>query len=271
MPNEEGFVEADMRYIIDDGVPPVVYVDWPDEEHKARPPAYENRQVKIEDGRPRKEEFNLSTHGFAFVDHTSAVENFYSNKQLKAIGYPEVQTLIREHINCKSVLVFDHTIRTTSDVIIARHGVRQPVKAVHNDYTEKSAPRRVRDLLPNDQLENVLSRRFAIIQVWRPIKQIESDPLAICDGRSIPETGFIMLQRRYTNRTAEVYHICYNENHKWFYFPQMRPTEVIIFKVFDTDADAGIRFTAHSAFTDPKSKFNAKPRESIEFRALAFF
>ncbi|HHZ75714.1 MAG TPA: methyltransferase, partial [Rhodospirillales bacterium] len=33
----------------------------------------------------------------------------------------------------------------------------------------------------------------------------------------------------------------------------------------------GARFTAHTSFTDPTSPPNAKPRESIEIRTLAFF
>ena len=265
------FVEADMQYIVDDGVPPVMYIDWPEEEHKAHPPTYENQRVKIENGRPRQAEFNLSTHGFAFVDHKSSVKNFYDDNDVRGVCYPEVQTLIKEHTGCKKVLVFDHTIRTADEEIIAERGVRQPVKAVHNDYTEKSAPQRVRDLLPENEAAETLKRRYSIVQVWRPIKDVESEPLAICDGRSIPQKGFIMLERRYSYRTGEVYHISYSKKHKWLYFPNMTRDEALIFKVFDTDTKAGVRFTAHSAFDDPTSPANASPRESIELRALAFY
>ncbi len=272
MDETRAFVEAEMRYIVDDGVPPVMYIDWPEEEHNAHLPTYEERRVRIEDGRPRKDEFNLASHGFAFVNHKSAVQDFYDDANVEAVCYPEVEALITEHIGCQRVLVFDHTIRAGDDAIVAEMDVRQPVKAVHNDYTEKSAPQRVRDLLPPDEAEEVLKRRFAIVQVWRPIRlTVECDPLAICDGRTIPETGFIMLQRRYSYRTGEVYHISYNKNHEWIYFPQMTPDEALVFKVFDSDADAGVRFTAHSAFEDPTSPPNARPRESIELRALAIF
>jgi len=271
MTHGQEFVEANMHYIVDDGEPPVMYVDCPEQEHKAHPPTYENQRVKIEDGRPRQNDFNLETHGFAFVNHKSAVQNFYDDDNVSNVCYPEVEALIQEHTGCERVLVFDHTIRTADEEIIAKYGVRQPVKAVHNDYTEKSAPQRVRDLLPPNESAEILKRRYAIIQVWRPIKTIESQPLAICDGRSIPDTGFIMLQRRYSYRTAEVCHISYSSDHKWLYFPKMTPDEALIFKVFDTDPDAGIRFTAHSAFDDPDTPTNANPRESIELRALALF
>ena len=47
--------------------------------------------------------------------------------------------------------------------------VREPVLFVHNDYTEQSGPQRVRDLLPPDEAEDLLTRRFNIINIWRSI------------------------------------------------------------------------------------------------------
>ena len=46
--------------------------------------------------------------------------------------------------------------------------IREPVLSAHNDYTEASGPQRVREVLP-DEAEDLLKRRFAIIQVWRAI------------------------------------------------------------------------------------------------------
>ena len=43
------------------------------------------------------------------------------------------------------------------------------------------------------------------------------------------------------------------------------------FKVFDSDASAGVRFTAHTSFDDPTTRPDAKIRESIEMRAFAFY
>lgn len=265
------YVEADMNYIVDDGIMPAVYIDWPEEEHKAHPPVYEAHKVKIENGRMAGEDFTLPTHGFTFLDRPSAMGDFYSDGDVKQIYYPETAALIKEQMGAKDVLVFDHTIRTANEKIVAEKGVRQPVKAVHNDYTEKSAPQRVRDLLPPADAERVINGRFAIVQTWRPITTIESEPLAMCDGRTIPEEGFILVQRRYSYRTAEVYHISYNPAHRWVYFPQMTPDEVFVFKVFDTDRTAGVPFTAHSAFIDPTSPDDAAPRESIEMRSLVMF
>src|SRR6266478_5626925 len=142
---------------------------------------------------------------------------------------------------------------------------RPPVKGVHNDYTESSAPRRLREIAGDAEAERRFKKRWAIIQVWRPIRgTVMIDPLGICDGRTIPQKGFILVQRRYKDRTGEVYHIAYNPAHEWFYFPEMKRHEAMVFKVFDTDPNVATKFTAHSAFDDPNTPPNAPPRESIE-------
>jgi hypothetical protein len=169
-------------------------------------------------------------------------------------------------------VIFDHTIRTADSGRHAERWIRDTVKSVHNDYTERSAPQRVRDILPADEAERLLQKRYGIVQTWRSIApRVESQPLAMCDGRSIPEVGFIRNERRYRDRTAETYHIAYNAAHRWFYFPFMTREEALVFKVFDSDASAGVRFTAHTSFDDPISPPDAKGRESIEMRALAFY
>jgi hypothetical protein len=51
----------------------------------------------------------------------------------------------------------------------------------------------------------------------------------------------------------------------------MRREEALVFKVFDSLKDGRARWTAHTAFADPTSPPQARPRESIEIRTLAFF
>ena len=265
------YVDAEVNYVVDDGIPLVMYVDWPEREHEAHMPTYEQHVVRMWNGRKSDENFQLGVHGFGFVNRATAVGNFYDGDEVKRVYYPEVAALIAEHSGATHVEVFDHTIRAADQNIVEEQHVRKPVMGAHNDYTDASARRRLRDILP-EEADELLTRRFAIIQVWRPIvAPVEMDPLGICDGRTIPAQGFVKLQRRYPYRTAETFHIAFHPDHKWFYFPTMTPSEAIVFKVFDSDASAGPRFTAHSAFVDPTSLPDARPRESIEMRALAFF
>jgi len=54
------------------------------------------------------------------------------------------------------------------------------VKAAHNDYTDRSGPQRVRDLIGGAEAEALIQKRFAVINVWRPIRgPVESMPLAV--------------------------------------------------------------------------------------------
>ena len=267
----DGAIRAKLNYIIDTGVPPVTIVDWPEMEHLSNLPTYESKEVTIRDGRPLRDTFKLDTHGFAFVDHPTKVQNFTEEAQRKDIYDAEIADLIKKHSGASEVLVFDHTLRIGDEATRTAVNARAPVRGVHNDYTENSAPKRLRDVLGAEEAEKRMQKRFAIIQVWRPIRgNVYADPLAISDGRSIPREGFILQQRRYRDRTAETYHISYNPAHEWFYFPEMTRDEAMVFKVFDSNTNV-TEFTAHTAFEDPNTAANAPARESIETRTFAFW
>ena len=81
---------------------------------------------------------------------------------------------------------------------------------------------------------------------------------------------FVATDLKYRDRTGEVYSVTYNPDHRWFYFPRMLPSEVLLLKCFDSDPRR-TQFTAHSAFEDPTTPPGAPPRESIEARTIAFF
>jgi len=145
------------------------------------------------------------------------------------------------------------------------------VRRVHNDYTEWSGPRRVRTFLPQEA-DELLRRRFAVIQVWRPIRHpVETWPLAIADAQSISQENLVVTERRYPDRIGQTYAITYNPAHRWYWFPQMRPDEALVFKTYESQKAGRARWTAHTAFEDPSTPPHARPRESIEIRTLAFF
>ena len=265
-------IRAKFNYIVDTGVAPVRYIDWPEMEHKAIPPQYRQYEMTVRNGRPLRDTFDFDTHGFVFVEHRTQVKDFTDEAERKRLYDPEVQALIRKHTGACEVIVFDHTLRVSDEAMQKSVNARPTVKGVHNDYTEASAPRRLRDIVGDEEAERRFRKRWAVVQVWRPIRgKVLIDPLGICDGRSIPQQGFIRVERRYKDRTGEVYHIAHHPAHVWYYFPHMERDEALVFKVFDSDASKPSRFTAHSAFDDPATPPDAPPRESIETRTFAFF
>jgi len=264
-------ITAELMYAIDTGEKPVNETFGPGNIHRRTTGSKERRAVEIRNGRPLAGGLSLDENGFEFVRHATRVADFFDAAELKAVYYPEVEQLIKDVSGAVRVVVFDHTLRSGDAAEREARLVREPVLSVHNDYTEWSAPQRVRELLP-DEAGELLQHRFAIIQVWRAINRpIQANPLAIADARSLAPADLIAAERRYPHRVGETYQVRYNPAHRWFYFPQMRRDEALVFKVYDSQRDGRARFTAHTSFVDPTSPPNAPPRQSIEARTLAFF
>ena len=264
-------VDGKLFYGVDDGIMPVNET----KDTITKIPTYSgnfNPQIKgINNGRTWHKPFNIDVHGFELISHKTQVKNFLDIEELETKYYDEIKTLIKYHIHANKVHIFDHTVRIGDKEKRKKMLLREPVKRVHNDYTDWSGPERLRNLFPNDA-ESLLSRRFCIIQVWRPIQDIlEKDPLALCDARSVVDSDLIIAERRYPDRVGQTYQVKYNENHEWFYFPKMTRDEAIIFKVYESEIDGRARFTPHTSFEDPTTPKDSLPRESIEVRGLVFF
>ncbi len=265
-------IKASLNYLVATGEKPVTYSAKPGSTPEQRVGRYEAHTVTIQDGRPMIDRFSLDREGFVFIKHETKVKDFYNEDELRSVYYPEIEQLVKDLTGASRVLIFDHTLRAEDDATREEKKVREPVRRVHNDYTEWSGPQRVRDLLPPDEAEALLQHRFAVIQVWRPIrKPVQTAPLAIADALSIAPKDLIPTERRYPDRVGETYHISFNPSHRWFYFPEMQRNEALVFKCYDSERDGRARFSAHAAFEAPNSPPDAPPRESIEMRTLAFF
>ena len=229
------------------------------------------RKVVMRNGRPHASRFALEQAGFRFVGHDTKVRDFYDEAEVRRVYYPEMEALVKAESGARRVAVFDHTLRTADEELRQAAKIRDPVRRVHNDYTEWSGPQRVRTFLP-DEAEELLQHRFAVIQVWRPIRHtVESWPLAIADAQSISPENLVVTERRYPNRIGQTFAITYNPAHRWYWFPHMRPDEALVFKTYESQKQGRARWTAHTAFDDPTTPPDAPPRESIEIRTLAFF
>jgi len=264
-------IEATLNYIVDDGSKVFTIVAGPGGTDTRSGGTPDPRRVTIHNGRLQTDDFMLERHGFRFVRHDTKVKEFYDEAEIRRVYYPEMEALIKAESGAKRVVVFDHTLRTADDELRESKQIREVVRRVHNDYTEWSAPQRVRDILP-DEAEQLLQRRFAIIQAWRPINHpVETYPLAMADAQTLSPQDMIVSERRAPGRIGQTYAIRYNPAHKWYWFPRMRREEAYVFKVFDSIKDGRARWTAHTAFEDPTTPPHARPRESIEIRTMAFF
>jgi hypothetical protein len=271
VPPLAAWVEANVPYLADLSVKPVTYNPPIGTGVARREGNYRDFKVRIHNARLLIKDLSLDRQAFVLAPHETAVRDFYDKDEIRRTYEPEVEALIKRRTGASKVVVFDHTIRAADRGV--ERGHRAPVRSVHNDYTEKSGPQRVRDLLPPDEAEARLKKRFVEINVWRNIAHdpVEMSPLGFVDAESIAPRDLAVCDLVYADRTGEIYQGVYNADHRWCYFPRMTREEAVIIKCYDSLKDGRARFSLHSAFDDPTSPADAKPRQSIETRTLAFF
>jgi hypothetical protein len=265
-------VQAEFNYIVPEAEKPFVYMYEPPAGMPARTGRLEKRARTVADARPLAAELSLDVEGFCLRSHGTAVRNFLDEAEVRTIYYPEVARLARDVTGASHAWVFDHTLRASADGNDASGVVRTPVRVAHCDYTIASGPQRVRDLLEADEATRVLRHRFAIVNVWQPLKgPVQEAPLAACDARTVAPKDLVATEMRYPDRFGETYALAYGPSHQWYYVPQMRADEALVMKTYDSAADGRARFTPHSAFDLPDTPPDAPRRESIEARILLSF
>jgi len=264
-------LQAPLTYLLDRGEKPVTYIPEPGQGEVRRTGHYAPYNVPIRNGRAAARDLSLDRQGFVLTRHDTAVVDFHDPEEIARVYYPEMERLVKAATGATRVQVFDHNLRVDGGVERAARDRSTPVRMVHNDYTAKSGPQRLRDLM-GDEADALLQKPFAIINVWRPVAgPVETAPLAFADSRSIQPGDLVPLDLVYPDRTGEIYNAAFNPAHRWFSFPAMERHEAVLIKGYDSRTDGRARFTLHTAFDDPTSPPDANPRRSIEVRTLAFF
>lgn len=267
-----GSVTAALNFQVASAERPKVFVTPPGEGQHERQASYAPSQIEILDGRLLDPRPTLDREGFALRRAASAVTDFYDEDQIAKVYDTELTRLVRQVTGAKKVVVFDHTRRLDDGDGENGRALRKPVRTVHNDYTVKSGPQRVRDLLEPAEAEKLLQGRFAVINAWRSIRgPVEMTPLAVADAQTVAPENLVATDLIYSDRVGEIYEVTHSPEQRWVSFPRMTPDEVLLIKGYDSLADGTARFTPHTAFDDPATPADAAPRESIESRMLVFY
>ena len=173
---------------------------------------------------------------------------------------------------------------------------REPARIVHCDYAFKGLQQIIRYDRP-DMIEAgraaVLAEqealkegspykgpRYAAFSVWRPIKQVETDPLAVSDFRTVEPDDFVPYEMRapYFKGGEYRFHGCAIKppkdasKQRWYWLPKQKEDEVWFVKLSDSEAVHG-NVAGGVAHCSPKlSNVNGQDaRESIEVRVVAFW
>jgi len=260
-----GPVTAALQFFVApaDGSAPYNYVD-PAPGQAQNNFSMAGKPVAISDMRGQESSFNLDQHAFATVKHDALPGvDFGSDASIRATYYPEVEAVLRRHVpGAQRVILFDHTVRRQGPA--AR---RAPVTRVHIDQTAASAAERVRLHVAGEaEAQAALKGRYRIINVWRPLNgTVESFPLAVADSGTVPDKALVPVEHRYPDRTGETAGVKFDKGMRWWYLSGMRNDERLLLQCFDSLSGSRV---PHTAFADPRSTEESKPRESIEVRAL---
>jgi len=201
------------------------------------------------------------------------------HSRIRDLVYPKVAEALRHKVKATKVIPFDHVFRRSEDLdALPPTSIAPPIRRVHNDYSLDSGYIRARMELAaftsEDELDNALKERFAIINIWTPLHAVKCDPLAFIDFRTAAPID-VQVARSTFHTTAfpirDTYRVYYNSDHRWIYFSDLGPHECIVFKTFDSSLDPSIAKMALHASCDLLGQDLQHARESLEIRCLVFF
>ncbi len=235
--------------------------------------SFDTRRVEVRDARGLPEPASLDRQGFALWPQTTAIADFYAPMAGWQAAYEsELEALLKQATGASEVFIFDHTLRSDSAAMRGQHAIREPATVIHNDYTDASAAKRLRDLIPAEHVEGWLGDRHAIVNVWRSVAgPVVTTPLACCDASSLAPGDLIASERRAEDRIGELELVRWNPEHRWYYYPAMQRDEVLLIKTFDSARDGRARRSIHTAFLNPTAPADAPPRQSLESRSILRF
>lgn len=236
-----------------------------------------DHRTKIHNIRTTKTPIGLDVTGFDVRSVPSKFsedhKNFDDEELIKSQYYEEVTEAMKLATGGKEVFIFDHTLRHRRPGVADNDpSRRQPVPRVHIDQTPRAAIARVKRHM-GDRADELLKKRFQLINFWRPIEHPAEDyPLAVCSYKSIdPARDLVPTTLIYPDPmpNGETYNVTHHPDQEFYYLKAQRTDEATFIKCYDS-LETVARLTPHTAFEDPNTDPSAPPRRSIEVRCLVF-
>ncbi|KAI1755257.1 hypothetical protein F4782DRAFT_527974 [Xylaria castorea] len=224
-----------------------------------------------------EDKYTLDRNGFQLVRRATRLRDadFHDSELVEANYYPEAKQLLKDITGASRVHIFDHKTRVGPSnwhkLGEGNRATRGPLFRAHVDQSYAGAELVLRRHFP-EEADELLKRRFQIINIWRPIRKIYKDPLAVADASSVPDSDLLAASILYpAGSRDETWTMLPNDAHQWYFKNAQEPSEALLIKCFDSATAPGIaRRVPHSAFEDP-GMADGGHRESIEARTLVFY
>jgi len=227
--------------------------------------------------------FTLDEHGFCLGRHATAIGDWHNQYGADSAYAAEVAQVVMRLCGADFVVPMGGMLRSSAQTSAT---VQPPAAEAHVDFTQACAGRIAERLYRNARPGASGYERFIAFSLWRALSPAPQDmPVALCEGRSVADdegthntkvdvaeipTGdalYAPIEGEENMAAATIFH--HSPAHRWWYFPDMQPEEVILIKFYDSDHSKAWR-CPHTAFRDT-SRPDARPRRSMEFRGMAYF
>lgn len=225
---------------------------------------------------------SLDAEGFTIAPFTTKINDIYDPAEVDAVYIPEISAFLKHLLDAREVRVYMPFLRGPEAQRRAPGSITAPAGFAHVDYVNETGPKYFEELLGADA-EKYRGCDFSFINVWRPITgPLRDHPLAVCDARtvtaedlvtsvSIARVGADGMHSDYGDlHEYPIYTPAHSPNHRWYYAADLMPSEVLLFKNYDSRPDVA-RFVPHCAFADPGMPADSLPRASIEVRSLVIW
>ncbi|CAH7675474.1 hypothetical protein BY996DRAFT_4596991 [Phakopsora pachyrhizi] len=238
--------------------------------------------VTIRDLRGSLEQPELFKDGFTFLkDKVEGLEHCKEYDDYAKLLRPAAEKLVKEKIGAATTVAFGLRRRFKVNRSPTEQDQSAPVPRVHSDWSPEGAEKILKDIadskLQLPQSENLETfkklygepgSRLLIINVWRPLKNVYRDPLAICNWRSAqPKKNALKVDFFSPTRRGCLQWLHIKE-HQWFYHSEQTPDTPVMFLQYDSKIN-GHYTIPHTSFSDPKYPKDLPPRESFEIRVAA--
>jgi hypothetical protein len=133
------------------------------------------------------------------------------------------------------------------------------------DVTHRYAPDMFRDVTTRfgakDTEEVLRSGHWQSYNIWRPIKTVKRDALAVLDTNSASRGQLVsasfdrgdghIVSMDWLMSGIDRHQPDDAIKHKWYYLNEQQPNEVVAFKIYDSDLDSPSNGTPHTAIHIP--------------------
>ncbi|KAI1137413.1 GA4 desaturase [Hypoxylon sp. FL0543] len=219
----------------------------------------------------------LDARGFTGIQHATTLhespyssQSFMDPQLLKQHIIPDTSEMMKRVTGCTTVVAQFSMLRSSVWVptcSIARHGedatkeselgtvfsairrispkARRGMSGTKADIIshEDSLLAAGKDL--KDSYSSSGGRRWAMYSVWRPLETVERDPLASMDNRSLTDADCVPTKVQFPSLGTDIKETYpvegltarYSGDHKWYWIDRQTSREVLVLRLFDSDAE----------------------------------